>query len=104
MKRPGGHLSPWDLTGELWGLIRRVSTGDQVENWRFEQQEVRTREWLEGLGAAVRLFDENVDGGGKSGRDLDARPVARAALDCLEAGELRGIGGLDFARLSREEY
>jgi len=93
-----------DLTGEDWAAIRRVSTDNQYDNFRFELQERQTTEWLEGLGATVQLFDENVDGGGKSGRHLAERPVARAALDAVEAGRLRGIAGLDFARLSRDEY
>ena len=94
----------YDLTGEDWAALRRVSTDNQYDNFRFEQQERQTTEWLEGLGARVHLFDENVDGGGKSGRHLAERPVARAALDAIEAGTLRGIAGLDFARLSRDEY
>jgi hypothetical protein len=94
----------YDLTDEDWAAIRRVSTDNQYDNFRFEQQERQTTEWLGGLGARVHLFDENVDGGGKSGRHLEDRPVARAALDAVEAGRLRGIAGLDFARLSRDEY
>lgn len=94
----------YDLTDEDWAVIRRVSTDNQYDNFRFEQQQRQTTGWLQELGARVHLFDENVDGGGKSGRHLAERPVARAALDQVEAGALRGVAGLDFARLSRDEY
>jgi hypothetical protein len=97
-----GHLA--DLIGKRFGLLRRVSTDDQVENYRFEQQELRTREWLEDLGAKVVLYDENEDGGGTSGRDLEKRPKARRLLDDVEAGVLDGLAAYDVSRVTREEY
>ena len=99
-----GYRMVVDLTGQDYGLLRRVSGSDQVDDWRYLDQAERMQARLEDFGANVEIYDENIDGKGMSGRDLSKRKTALELLDDLKAGRKRGIGVMDISRLTREEY
>lgn len=99
-----GYRMLVDLTGQTYGLLRRVSGNNQVEDWRYLDQAERMQQRLESFGATVEVYDENIDGKGMSGRDLSKRKTALELLDDLESRLLHGIGVMDISRLTREEY
>src|SRR5688500_17776163 len=100
-----GHA---DRTGQLHGLcigvLIRVSTDDQIDNYSNQAQEPMLARFIVQEGGAILPYDDNELGRGVSGRRLAKRRVACRLLDDIKAKRVHGIGVVDIKRLTRDEF